>query len=87
MIGTFATVALAVSMSTVQAPASDRLIEVGGLTLHVRCAGARLAAAPMVILEAGAGNSADTWKDVWAPIAGFARVCAYDRPGLGTSQQ
>ncbi len=86
MIGAFATVALAASMS-MQASVSDRLIDVGGLTLHVRCAGTRQAPAPMVILEAGAGNSANTWKDVWAPIAGFARVCAYDRPGLGTSQQ
>jgi pimeloyl-ACP methyl ester carboxylesterase len=41
-------------------------------------------AAP-VVLEAGAGNSAKTWDDVFEPIARFVHVCAYDRQGLGTS--
>jgi pimeloyl-ACP methyl ester carboxylesterase len=38
-------------------------------------------------LEAGAGNSALTWRDVFAPIAQFARVCAYDRAGMGSSEK
>jgi len=65
--------------------ATDRLVDAGGVTLHIRCAGDRRAGAPLVVLEAGAGNSANTWRDVLTPIAQFARVCAYDRQGLGTS--
>jgi pimeloyl-ACP methyl ester carboxylesterase len=63
----------------------DRAIDVDGVLLHIRCGGERRAGQPVVILEAGAYNSADTWRDVHAPIAEFARVCAHDRPGRGTS--
>jgi pimeloyl-ACP methyl ester carboxylesterase len=41
----------------------------------------------MVVLEAGAGNDAKTWRDVLTPIAQFAHVCAYDRQGLGSSER
>jgi pimeloyl-ACP methyl ester carboxylesterase len=70
-----------------QTSAIDSVADVNGLKLHVRCDGVRVPGAPAVVLEAGAGNSAKTWNDVFAPIATFARVCAYDRPGLGSSEQ
>ena len=70
-----------------QAPASDRLVDAGGVKLHIQCDGVRQPGRPMVILEAGAGNSAKTWRDVFAPIAQFVRVCAYDRQGLGSSER
>ena len=73
--------------SPFQTPASDRLLDAAGVKIHIQCQGDRKAGAPLVLLEAGAGNSARTWRDVFAPIAQFARVCAYDRPGLGTSEQ
>ena len=65
----------------------DRWISVSGITLHIRCGGERRSKAPMVLLEAGAGTSTDTWSYVHTPIAEFARVCAYDRPGIGTSER
>jgi pimeloyl-ACP methyl ester carboxylesterase len=83
---TAAVLALAAS-APVQAPSSDRLLDAAGLKIHIQCEGDRKTGAPLVLLEAGAGNSARTWRDVFAPIAQFARVCAYDRPGLGTSEQ
>jgi pimeloyl-ACP methyl ester carboxylesterase len=46
------------------------------------CSGTRAAGAPVVVLEAGAGNGAETWAKVQPPIAEFTRVCAYDRPAL-----
>ena len=70
-----------------QAAGTDRLVDAGGVKLHIRCDGERAAGAPLVVLEAGAGNSAKTWNDVFAPIAQFARVCAYDRVGMGTSEK
>jgi pimeloyl-ACP methyl ester carboxylesterase len=63
----------------------DRVIDVNGVAIHLRCGGERRAGQPLVVLEAGAFNSADTWRDVHSPTAEFARVCAYDRPGRGTS--
>jgi pimeloyl-ACP methyl ester carboxylesterase len=64
---------------------ADRLVDVGRLTLHIRCAGERHAKTPIVVLEAGAGNGADTWRDTQTPIAALTRVCSYDRPGVGGS--
>lgn len=80
MLALIASVALALA-------SSDRLVAADGVRLHIQCAGERQAGAPVVVLEAGAGNSARTWRDVFDPIAQFARVCAYDRQGLGTSER
>ena len=71
--------------SSAQPTLIDRTFTVNGLSLHIRCGGDRTPASPLVVLEAGAGNSADTWRDVHIPIARFARVCAWDRPGRGSS--
>ena len=37
------------------------------------------------MLESGAGNAAAVWARVQPEVAKFARVCAYDRAGLGGS--
>ena len=61
----------------------------GGRKMYLMCRGA---GGPTVILEAGAGNNADTWDAlalgpdseqtaVLPGVAAFTRVCAYDRPG------
>src|SRR5687767_460099 len=81
----FAVAIACAPMLSAQPSLTDRTFEVSGLSLHIRCAGERTPGTPLVILEAGAGNSADTWRDVHAPIAQFARACAYDRPGRGSS--
>ncbi len=66
------------------------LVEIGdGRRLWLECRGS---GGPVVILEAGAGNDADTWTEASATpgagrtavlpgVAAFTRVCAYDRPG------
>lgn len=65
------------------------LIDIGGRQVYLTCRGE---GSPTVILEAGAGNNADTWDTVGLPpgseqtavlpgVAAFTRVCAYDRPG------
>jgi pimeloyl-ACP methyl ester carboxylesterase len=61
---------------------TDRTVDVDGAALRIRCGGGRAAGAPLVILEAGAGNGAATWSKVQPDIAAFARVCADDRPSL-----
>ena len=66
------------------------LVDLGsGREIYLECRGT---GSPTVILEAGAGNDADTWDTVGRPpgsrqtavlpgVAAFTRVCAYDRPG------
>ena len=61
-------------------------IEVDGRNIHLECKGT---GAPTVILISGYRNDAEIWttppgagiEPVLAGVAGFTRVCAYDRPG------
>lgn len=69
----------------VRPAAPGRLIDVGGRRLHLLCKGT--SAGPTVIFEAGlsqftANSSFSLAQDAIAP---FARVCSYDRAGLGWS--
>ena len=73
------------SPSTGDAVADTGLVDVGGYELAYQCAGVRTDD-PTVVLEAGydsAGTS--TWFDLQPEVAEFARVCTYDRAGVGTS--
>jgi pimeloyl-ACP methyl ester carboxylesterase len=64
-------------------PAPGRLIDVGLRRLHLRCEGA--GPGPTVVMIAGGGTPAVVSYDLQDRIAAFARVCSYDRPGLGWS--
>lgn len=70
--------------SAQQAPSAPigESIDVGGRTLFLSCIGEQ---APTVLLEAGLGADHSSWDQVQAAVAGFARVCSYDRAGLGYS--
>src|SRR5688572_29775368 len=54
----------------------------GGRAIHVVCMGE---GSPTVVLTAGAGNWAETWRGVQPELARRTRVCAWDRPGFGFS--
>jgi pimeloyl-ACP methyl ester carboxylesterase len=69
------------------------LVDIGGRRLYLECQGV---GSPTVMLESGAGNGADPWsmdplepagsrRMVLPAVAGFTRVCAYDRPGITLS--
>ena len=58
----------------------------GGRTMYMRCRGT---GSPTVVLVSGLGDAADVWsvmadskneRPVFAEVARFTRVCAYDRP-------
>jgi pimeloyl-ACP methyl ester carboxylesterase len=66
-------------------PAPGRLVDVGGWRLHIHCTGEARASQPTVILEAGAGDFSVEWSLVQPGVASFARVCSYDRAGMGWS--
>ena len=63
-------------------PAPGRMLDVHGLSYHLRCMGS---GSPTVVLEAGLGESSLSWYPVQAKLAEATRVCAYDRAGLGWS--
>ncbi len=66
-------------------PQSEARVDVGGRRLHITCSGVSAGGGPTVVLEAGFGNSSSTWGRVQPEVAKFARVCSYDRAGLGGS--
>jgi pimeloyl-ACP methyl ester carboxylesterase len=61
-----------------------RLVTVDNRRLLIACRGARTAD-PTVVLIAGGGFTNEVWDSVKAPAARFARVCSYDRAGVGRS--
>jgi pimeloyl-ACP methyl ester carboxylesterase len=63
-------------------PPAGKLVDIGGLRLHINCTGA---GSPTVIMEAGPNDSSVIWQLVQPEISRFARVCAYDRAGFGWS--
>jgi pimeloyl-ACP methyl ester carboxylesterase len=74
------------SPSTAAATASitpaSRLVDIGGRKLEILCRGS---GGPVVILDAGLGNTLDVWSSVMDRLDGATTVCAYDRAGLGRS--
>ena len=66
-------------------PAPGEMVEVGDYSLHLYCAGEG-GGAPTVVLDSGAGGSVLDWQLVQPEVAGFARVCTYDRGGAGWSE-
>lgn len=65
--------------------AFSKKIDLGGYGLYLNCSAWTNKDVPTVILEAGLNNDSDTWTKVQPEIAKFARVCSYDRAGMGTS--
>ena len=70
-------------MRLVQAGGDGRMVDIGGRAIHLNCSGS---GHPTYLLEAGAVGFADIWQWVRAGLQPDARVCAYDRAGLGASE-
>src|SRR5215212_630050 len=78
------------TMAASSAPRADftGLVDIGGgRKMYMTCRGT---GSPTVVLVSGLGNAADIWsvtadpkneRPVFDEVAGFTRVCAYDRPG------
>lgn len=63
-------------------PDLDKLVDVGGHRLYIKCMGS---GSPTIILEAGLGSSSKTWDKVMPEVSKYTRVCSYDRPNEGKS--
>jgi len=67
-------------------PEPGRLVDVDGRRMHIYCEGeVGVNAGTTVVLDSGLGDSYISWRKVQPEIAKFARVCSYDRAGLGYS--
>jgi pimeloyl-ACP methyl ester carboxylesterase len=67
-------------------PAPGEMVDVGGYRLHIHCQGCDHGPnSPTVVLEAAEFSL--SWDLVQPEVATFARVCSYDRAGLGWSQR
>jgi pimeloyl-ACP methyl ester carboxylesterase len=66
-----------------QYPPPGQLVDVGGYRLHLSCAGT---GGPTVVMDAGASDFSLFWASVQPEVAQLARVCTYDRAGLGWSE-
>jgi pimeloyl-ACP methyl ester carboxylesterase len=63
-------------------PPPGQMVDVGGYRLHLLCVGT---GSPTVVLDAGLGGTSLDWSLVQTEIGLTTRVCAYDRAGLGWS--
>ena len=65
-----------------------RTIDLDGRAVRVQAIGleSRRPGAPVVVFEAGASNSLETWGGILPQVASMAPVVAYDRAGLGRSE-
>ena len=65
-------------------PLPGQMVDIGGHRLHLNCTGQ---GSPTVILEAGLGGGSLDWDLVQPGVAGFTRVCSYDRSGVAWSER
>jgi pimeloyl-ACP methyl ester carboxylesterase len=61
---------------------STQTIDIGGYSVDIECSGT---GAPTVVFESGAGGGMDAFFRQSADLGALTRVCSYDRPGNGGS--
>lgn len=66
-------------------PPPGRWIDLGDHRLHINCVGPT-GASPTIVLDAGGIAFSTTWGLIQPEVAKTARVCSYDRAGLGWSE-
>jgi pimeloyl-ACP methyl ester carboxylesterase len=65
-------------------PMAGEVIDVDGHGMHLSCTGT---GSPTVVLQPGAGDMASTMAWIAPAVAQDTRVCVYDRPGRGWSEE
>jgi len=64
-------------------PPPGKMVDIGGRRLHLQCRGADTK--PVVVFENGAFATTVWYRAAFDEVAKIARVCMYDRAGLGWS--
>ncbi len=71
------------AIAAAKAPkAPGTLVDLGGHRLHMNCTGK---GTPTVVVETGLGDFSFDWILVQTKVAGFTRICTYDRAGYAWS--
>ncbi len=65
-------------------PPTGAIYQVNGHRMHLDCHGN---GGPTVVLFNGLGETSATWARIAGPVDQTTRVCAYDRPGQGWSEE
>jgi pimeloyl-ACP methyl ester carboxylesterase len=65
-------------------PPLGRLVDIGGRRLHLHCTGSGM---PTVVVESGSSSFSIEWALVQEKVAGFTRMCSYDRAGFAWSDR
>jgi pimeloyl-ACP methyl ester carboxylesterase len=65
-------------------PALGEMVDAGDYNLHLNCTGGG-EGAPTVVMDSGLGGTVLDWQLVQPELAKSARVCTYDRAGMGWS--
>ncbi len=76
---------LGTKLSKLNRTSFHRRLDVGGYKLYINCEGRLRRGDPVVVVDAGLGNSSESWLGIQPKVAEFARVCIYDRAGVGNS--
>jgi pimeloyl-ACP methyl ester carboxylesterase len=66
-------------------PAPGEMVAVAGHDMQLYCTGEGRGG-PTVVMDAGLGGGVLDWQTVQPEVARFARVCSYDRSGVGWSE-
>src|SRR5918998_469477 len=66
-------------------PAPGEMVAVSGHGMQLYCAG-KARGGPTIVMDSGIGGGVLDWQTVQPKVAKFARVCSYDRSGLGWSE-
>src|SRR5215213_5143922 len=66
-------------------PAPGQMVAVSGHGMQLYCTG-KARGGPTVVMDAGLGGGVLDWQTVQPKVAKFARVCSYDRSGIGWSK-
>jgi pimeloyl-ACP methyl ester carboxylesterase len=64
-------------------PPPGQLVDIGGHRLHISCMGQ---GSPTVVFESGLANPSADWANIQPQVAATSRACAYDRAGIGRSE-
>jgi pimeloyl-ACP methyl ester carboxylesterase len=66
-------------------PAPGQMVSVSGHDMQIYCTG-KASGGPTVVMDSGLGGGLLDWQTVQPKVAEFARVCSYDRSGIGWSE-
>ncbi|WP_417451929.1 alpha/beta hydrolase [Kordiimonas sp.] len=79
-------VGLTLKLTARNIPAPGEMFDVGGYSLHIHCTGQKTDL-PTVVVETGSGEASSLFHWIQAGVAKTTRVCTYDRPGIGWSEE